>query len=57
MPHTINQDECLQCGACEAECTKSAIFERDGMYYIDAAKCEDCGDCISVCPNDAIAKA
>jgi len=25
----INPDECIDCGACEAECPHSAIFEKD----------------------------
>jgi len=54
MAHTINSD-CIQCGACEAECPNGAISAVDGAFVVDAAKCEDCGDCVEVCPTSAIA--
>jgi ferredoxin len=57
MAYLINQDECIQCGACEADCPSSAISEIDGAYIIDAAKCTDCGTCAENCPNSAIAPA
>lgn len=53
MPRLIT-DECVACGACEAECPEEAITEGDPMYIIDAEKCTDCGDCQEVCPNEAI---
>lgn len=55
MAHTITS-ECIQCGACEAECPNGSISEVNGTYLIDAAKCEDCGDCVDVCPTSAISK-
>ena len=57
MPYIINKDDCIQCGACEAECPNGAISEQGGTYVIDEAKCEDCGDCVDVCPTSAIAQA
>ena len=30
-------DECIACGACEAECPVSAISEGDGKYEINPA--------------------
>lgn len=32
-------DECIKCGACEAECPVSAISEGDEKYVIDADTC------------------
>lgn len=52
MAYCIN-DECINCGACEAECPTSAISQGDGKYVIDAATCIDCGACAGVCPVDA----
>lgn len=52
MAYVIN-DDCIQCGACEAECPCSAISEGDGKYVIDADTCADCGACASVCPVGA----
>ncbi len=46
-------DDCIMCGACEAECPTEAISEGDSTYIIDADKCIDCGACANVCPTDA----
>ena len=46
-------DECISCGACEAECPVSAISAGDGKYVIDAETCIECGACNSVCPVGA----
>jgi ferredoxin len=51
MAYTINMDECIACGACEAECPEGAISETDGVYMIDPALCTDCGSCADVCPT------
>lgn len=49
-------DDCVACGACEAECPVEAISEGD-IYSIDPEKCTDCGACEDVCPSDAIVQA
>lgn len=46
-------DECISCGACEAECPVAAIAEGDGMYEINAEACIECGACAGVCPVGA----
>ena len=38
MAYFIN-DECISCGACEAECPVSAISAGDGKYVIDDSLC------------------
>jgi ferredoxin len=50
-------DDCVSCGACEAECPVDAISEGEDTYVIDPEKCTDCGSCAEVCPNDAIVQA
>ena len=56
MTYTIT-DDCIQCGACEAECPENAIsVNADGNYIIDAALCQDCGSCADVCPTNAALK-
>jgi len=56
MTYTIT-DDCIQCGACEAECPEKAIsVNADGNYVIDAALCQDCGACADVCPTGAATK-
>ncbi len=52
MAYVIS-DECISCGACEAECPVEAISEGDDKYEIDADLCTDCGACVDVCPVDA----
>ncbi len=46
-------DECISCGACEAECPVSAIAAGDSKYEIDADTCIGCGACAGVCPVGA----
>ena len=53
MAHTISE-ECIACGACEAECPEEAIAEGDPIFIISAEKCTDCGSCVEVCPTEAI---
>ena len=46
-------DDCIMCGACEAECPVGAISEGDGKYVIDPDKCISCGACEGACPVGA----
>jgi ferredoxin len=52
-------DDCISCGACEAECPNEAISEGDTTYVVDPAKCTECvgayesSKCAEVCPVDA----
>ena len=55
-------DECINCGACESECTNEAISEGEDRYKIDAAKCDECKGkpeqaCKTACPTDCIVQA
>ena len=52
MAYKIN-DDCISCGACEAECPVNCISEGDGKYIIDESVCIACGACAAVCPVDA----
>ncbi|MDL2205583.1 4Fe-4S binding protein [Eubacteriales bacterium OttesenSCG-928-N13] len=56
MAYAIS-DECISCGACEAECPTNAIGEGDGKYVINADDCISCGACAGTCPVSAIAEA
>ena len=54
MAHVIS-DECVSCGACEAECPVGAISQGADHYEIDADACVDCGACAAQCyDNSAI---
>ncbi|MFC1971974.1 YfhL family 4Fe-4S dicluster ferredoxin [Chloroflexota bacterium] len=58
MAYLIN-DDCISCGACEAECPNAAISEGETVYIIESAKCTECvgshdsSRCAEVCPVDA----
>jgi len=58
MAFMIN-DECISCGACEAECPTNAISEGEEKFVIDPEKCVQCvgffdeEQCATVCPTDA----
>jgi ferredoxin len=53
MAHKIT-DQCVSCGACEAECPVQAISQGEERFQIDPEKCTDCGSCVQVCPVEAI---
>ena len=52
----IITEECILCGACEAECPNDAISEGDVVYVVDADRCTECvgfydeSQCAAVCP-------
>ena len=52
--HIINQETCINCGACEPACPVQAISEKNDKRAIDD-KCIDCGACVPTCPVTAIA--
>ncbi len=52
MAYTISED-CVNCGACAAECPVSCITEGATHYKIDQDSCIDCGACADVCPVGA----
>jgi ferredoxin len=58
MSYKISED-CISCGACQAECRNEAISEGESSYVIDPNKCTECvgfyanSKCAEVCPVDA----
>ena len=52
MAYIISED-CISCGACEAECPVSCISAGDNAFVIDADACIECGNCANVCPVSA----
>lgn len=55
MAYVIS-DECISCGACEADCPVDAITEGQGKYEINPDVCISCGTCAAVCPVGAPAE-
>ena len=51
---SINQDKCIQCGACVEDCHKGALTIEGETVIHDAEKCMWCGHCLAVCPRDCI---
>lgn len=51
-------EECINCGACEADCPNEAIEQGDSIYLIKVERCTECvgaydeAQCVSVCPID-----
>lgn len=55
MAVTINEEECVACGACEGVCPQEALSV-DDKAKVDGDKCVDCGACIDACPAGAISE-
>ena len=44
---------CIECGKCEKECPKGAIYQSCGQYVVIKRLCIECGRCAKVCPVGA----
>lgn len=51
---TIDQNKCIGCGECVADCTVRDIKIVDGKAEPQNKNCFSCGHCIAVCPVDAV---
>ncbi|MBE6900270.1 MAG: 4Fe-4S dicluster domain-containing protein [Ruminococcaceae bacterium] len=45
--------KCIECGKCEKECPKGAIYPSCGQYVVIKRLCIECGRCAKVCPVGA----
>ncbi|WP_370142146.1 4Fe-4S binding protein [Bradyrhizobium yuanmingense] len=58
MPFKIIASQCTGCSACEPLCPNGAISEKEGSFFIEAAKCTECvghfdePQCAAACPVD-----
>ena len=51
----IDQNICIRCGACAANCCVHAIFQKDdGSYACSSRFCFRCAQCVAVCPVGAV---
>ena len=56
MPHTIDAELCISCGACAEVCSEEAISEGEDTYVIDPELCIDCAACVDECSEEAISE-
>lgn len=54
VPGTFRPWVCTQCGKCAEACPEDAIYEKDGVYFIDESKCTRCLLCVEACPFDVM---
>ena len=52
---SVDQDNCIGCGACSRICAHDAPVITERKALIDHDKCVGCGRCLAICPQDAIA--
>ncbi len=45
---------CIGLGTCVAHCPFDALSIREGIAYVDEAKCRGCGVCVTFCPKHVI---
>lgn len=55
MSFIIDQNICIACGSCSANCSNRAIIRRGEGFFVTEMCC-DCGICINYCPINAIGK-
>lgn len=51
---TVNENECIGCRKCYANCRVKAIEMVNKAAYINHDICYGCGECVTVCPTRAI---
>ena len=57
MSHSVLEDLCIGCGACDYSCHTGALTKTDsflGLFVIDPFTCDDCAVCVDKCPVEAI---
>jgi uncharacterized Fe-S center protein len=54
MKPRVLAQKCKACGKCIQWCPGSFISDKDGIAYIDEAKCIGCGECLAVCRFGAV---
>jgi len=50
----INNETCVDCGACQKRCHVNAIYKEGEALKIDQSKCFGCGVCAHICPKESI---
>jgi nitroreductase/NAD-dependent dihydropyrimidine dehydrogenase PreA subunit len=50
----IDEDRCIQCGECAADCPAMCISLDNGLPEINEKRCIRCQHCLAVCPTAAL---
>ena len=50
---TINQEQCIGCGACIKDCPGNALALTEGKAS-SLRDCIHCGHCVAICPVKAV---
>ncbi|WML68468.1 MAG: L-aspartate semialdehyde sulfurtransferase ferredoxin [Methanoregula sp. SKADARSKE-2] len=52
---TVNESECVDCGACISICPREAFtFDQEYKLKLDEGKCVLCSRCVDACPHRAL---
>ena len=51
---TIDQEKCIGCGLCAADCIALNIEIKKEKAHV-GAECLQCGHCVAICPENAVA--
>lgn len=53
MAYKIQEDKCIECGACASACPVGCISQGENCFVINKEMCIGCGTCVGVCPVEA----
>ncbi len=54
MAPTVNEQECISCGACVDACPCGVLEMGDVAKVANPDDCTQCGSCVEACPCGAI---
>ena len=54
MKFAIDEDRCIDCGACRRYCPVDCIPYERMQHRVDLERCIGCTICYAVCPADAV---
>lgn len=54
MKFTIDEEACIDCGACRRYCPVDCIPYLNMQHQVEVERCTGCTICFAVCPADAV---